>query len=117
MKGQPVYGGGLPPFKQYVDYIGKPLYKFGRRRGLPEFGALAVANIPGSCWHIAGHVYHGRIKEAVIWFVLSEILFTGAIYGLHKGYQWSRKRKLNANSEKKSSNSLESLANELSRPL
>jgi len=94
IKQNSLYGGGIPPFSWYINYIGKPLYKTARKLGLPKIGALAVANIPGSLSHVSGTLMRGDFDDAALWFGVSEVICTGIFYGIHKGYELSRKRKL-----------------------
>ena len=80
-----LYNGGIPPYSWYAEYIGQPLYKTARKIGLPVVGALATANIPGSLAHASGKLTAGNFYEAALLFGISEIVFTGIFYGLHKG--------------------------------
>jgi len=89
-----LYGVGIPPFSWYINYIGEPLYKLGRKMGLPKVGALVMANIPGSLSHVSGLISGGDYDDAALWFVVSEILCTGFFYGIHKGYGILRKKRI-----------------------
>lgn len=101
-----LYGAGVPPYAQYIKYIGKPLYKLGRKLKISKVGALAVANIPGSTAHVSGLLYDKKWDTAALAFVISEVLCVGVMFGIHK---------LRENSRKKSSltYSLDNLENEI----
>lgn len=47
-----LYGYGIFPYWLYVKFIGKPIYKFMRRRKVPVFHSLMAANIIGSGFHV-----------------------------------------------------------------
>lgn len=109
LKSGTLYGGGIPPFSWYVNYIGKPLYKKTRKLGLPKIGALTVANIPGSLLHVSGTLMRGDFDSAALKFGISEVIFTGIFYGIHKSYKLSRKRKLNSAKKNRQKNTIEDL--------
>lgn len=48
-----LYGAGVFPFWLYIKFFGSPVYKFCRKRGLPEIPSLMGANILGSCFHVS----------------------------------------------------------------
>ncbi len=104
-----LYGGGIPPFTWYIDYLGKPLYKTARKIGLPRMGALAVANIPGSLAHVSGKLSRGDFDDAAIWFGISELFFTSLFYGLHKLYELNRRKKLNHRGNNSAKETIEDL--------
>lgn len=86
---------GIPPFIWYVYYLGEPLYKVGRKIGLPKVGALALANVPGSLFHVYKDILNGDFGEAALLFGVSELIFTGLFYGIHKFHYLKRKKKNN----------------------
>lgn len=84
--------GIIPPFIWYVYYIGEPLYKAGRKIGLPKIGALALANVPGSLFHVYNTFLDKDFEKAALWFGASEIVITGLLYGIHKSHHLGRKK-------------------------
>ena len=86
---------GIPPFSWYIYYLGEPLYKVGRKIGLPKVGALALANVPGSLFHVHRDILNGDFGKATLLFGVSELIFTGILYGIHKSHHLRRKKKGN----------------------
>src|SRR3989344_6386992 len=89
--------GGIPPFTWYVNYVGRPIYKSVRKKGLPEFVSLGIANIPGSLSHVTEFLLSGEFVKAIPLFILSEIVCTSVFYMIHYGYKINRRNGLRLN--------------------
>ncbi len=82
-----IYGDGSPPGIWYINYVGRPLYRLGRKLNIPKIGSLAMACAPGAFIHTVPFLFYGNVAVDLFVFAISELIITGLIYSNHRTYE------------------------------
>lgn len=82
-----LYGFGIFPYWLYVKYLGKPIYKYCRRRKFSKYFSLNCAHVFGAAFHASFFLGAESLNSQLVKFIISFFVFPPLFWFIHK-YIW-----------------------------